>query len=120
MSIKEIEVKDFNLRGLQVQMATLQNSSKHLKTAITTPEKYHKNSSKMLRRRENFLSYFVQVTSSHADTTTQKKTSQKKKTIKQYPYDSKCKNPQQNKIRSNPAMYKSDKTSRSNGHISRI
>lgn len=51
MSIKEIEVKDFNLRGLQVQMATLLNSSKHLKTTITPPEKYHKNSSKILRRR---------------------------------------------------------------------
>lgn len=99
MSIKEIEVKDFNLRGLQVQMATLLNSSKHFKT-ITTPEKYHKNSSKILRRRENFLSYFMQVTSSHADTKNQKKTSQKNKIIKQYPYDSKCKNPQQNQVKS--------------------
>jgi len=70
MSIKEIEVKDFNLRGLQVQMATLLNSSKHLKTTITTPEKYYKNSSKILRRREN-KSYFMWVTSAHADTKNQ-------------------------------------------------
>ena len=45
MSVKEIEVKDFKLRKLQVQTATLENSIKHL-TTITTS----KNSTQILSK----------------------------------------------------------------------